>query len=54
MIKLLYLEITDTCKHCPYYENNGHYETGLCLSENRKELHEDLHIPDWCPLPNSH
>ncbi len=50
MIKVLYLEI-DRCEGCPYCVWSYNYDSFLCKKLAKKELHEDLHMPDWCPLP---
>lgn len=59
MIKLLHLEITDTCKSCPYLHYNNEWAEYHCDRLNKQfdfDLHESKYIwekgiPEWCPLP---
>lgn len=47
MIKLLHLEITDTCESCPYYDTDWDF----CLKIDKETRTMKYGIPEWCPLP---
>ncbi len=58
MIKLLHLELHDTCEDCPYfYENINNEDFGcdpICNNPDCWETYldlDDLKFPKWCPLP---
>lgn len=49
MIKLLHLELHDTCEECPYYDARWN----SCREYDREiEIDEvkGVVFPDWCPL----
>jgi hypothetical protein len=55
MIRLLHLEITDTCGDCPYctYSNIDHEY--FCDNQDTSHSVDTTSllnsIPEWCPLP---
>ncbi len=51
MIKLLHLEITDTCEGCPYLDKEWFYCTAYQMEIKTSRLFIFPKIPIWCPLP---
>lgn len=51
MIRLLHLEITDTCENCPFYniDWDNCAKSGIDIGSSRRGPVGQ--IPDWCPLP---
>ncbi len=63
MIRLLHLEITDTCEGCPYFfiQSGIGIRWAYCQARSGREIFEKNRkldrntnyplIPKWCPLP---